>query len=409
MNNYIKKIKKLIKKIGKKKIIIIFVGVLIFLLLIAISKYIEKKSIENKVKNTEYSSYEDFKTAREYIIYSGNEYIKEEKSKVEGIETDIYLKFKEVPFENGINNEEDYNTHIYIIANTLHFYNFRLIDKENDLIITAECDQENKRVTRILINGEENYFSNKNSIKSLENLSGKEGIDFEVQSNMLKNIIDNDWSANVIKAAQRKETKNDYFIYDKYMVRAISGKIYNIVFSSDCTENIVNDLKVGATKEEIIQKLGDPDFEESEVIGYKGKNIYVFFGSSTMSIYRVEDSTEENEEFVELLKLFRENKNSKQFTSKLTDIWDDYNKFEIEGNYINIEYALRGFKIQFNVTNEHGIIFYGNYKGQIEENKKLTDIKDKEDIPLYTYIYADKDLVKEAEIERAFKFGEISS
>lgn len=409
MDIYLKKIKDFLKKIGKKKIIIGSIASLsIIILLVTISNYIERKNFEKKVNKTEYNTYEDFKTAREYIIYSGNEYIKEESSKVEGIETDIYLKFKEAPFENGVNNEDDYNTLIYIVANTLNFYNFRLIDEDKDLTIIAECDQNNKKITRILINGEENYFSKENSIRTLEKYNQNQGKEFNIQSDILKNIINNNWNASTVNPSERKETKNDYFVYDQYMVMTISKKIYNIVFLNEYKEEVINNLKVGATQEEIIEELGEPDFKQYEVIGYKGKDIYVFFGKSTISIYRVEDFTEGNDEFIELLKNFRENKNSKQLVSKLTDIWDDYNEFEVEGDYINIEYALRGFKIQFNVTNEHGIIFYGNYRGEIEKGISLSNIKNKEEIPLYTYIYAEEDLVKEAEIKRAFKFREIS-
>ena len=406
MKKFLNELFDFIKKMGIKKLIISTSVILVFLfLLITIINVIEKNNFKNKVESKEYSSYEDFKTTREYIIYSGNEYIKEEKSKVEGIENDIYVKFKEGPLENNIDNEQDYESLIYIVANTQNFYNFRLIDKDRDLVIIVECDQPSKRVTRILYNGEENYFEREKSIKSLENLNNKEEKSAEIQSTILNNIINNNWNASVVKPSERKETKNDYYIYDQYMVRVISKKIYNIVFLNNYNENIINGIKVGTNQEEIKQQLGEPDFDELGVIGYKFSNIYVFFGEQTTSIYRVE--TEEKQELIEILSEFRESKNSKQLASKITDIFDDYNDFKVEGNCIYIEYALRGFKIQFNVTNEHGIIFYNNYKGYIDRDLKLTDVKNKEQIPLYTYIYGEEDLVKEAEIKRGFSFGEI--
>ena len=195
------------------------------------------------------------------------------------------------------------------------------------------------------------------------------------------------------------------------MVRNISKKIYNIVFLNNYDEPIINGIKVGTSQEEIINKLGQPNYDSLGIIGYKDKNIYVFFGTNTVSVYRVENDESIYDGFIDLVEEFRQTKSSKKFISNLTEIWDDFNEYEVEDNYIEIEYALKGVKIQFNVTNEHGIILYDNYKGEVEKGTNIYDIKGREDyeLPLYTYIHSDESLILNSEINRAFEFEEIDS
>ena len=141
------------------------------------------------MKNKEYSSSNDFKTAKEYIIHSGNEYIKEEESTEENIQTDIYLKFKVYPFEGDESNEDFYNSLIRVVARTLNYDNYRLIDKDKNLIITVIGDKENKTVKNIYFNGVENYFSIENSKKSIKEYKDIEEKEYEVNSNILNTCI----------------------------------------------------------------------------------------------------------------------------------------------------------------------------------------------------------------------------
>ena len=80
---------------------------------------------------------------------------------------------------------------------------------------------------------------------------------------------------------------------------------------------------------------------------------------------------------MKILEQFREYKNSKKLASDITDLWSDYNEYEVNLNQIDIEYALRGIKIQFNVDSYNGIIIYNNYKGEIEEGINLKRYKRK--------------------------------
>jgi hypothetical protein len=163
------------------------------------------------------------------------------------------------------------------------------------------------------------------------------------------------------------------------MVRNVYQKIFNIVFTENYSGNVINGINALSTTEDIISALGEPTYGTSEygVFGYKGEKIYVFFSTAysslQISVYRVEDY--EKEDFAKLIENYNEEQNVKKFVSSVTDIWRDYSSYEYDTNYVNLQYALKGVAIQFNVTKDHGIIIYENYNGQIAEGKTLEDLK----------------------------------
>lgn len=399
--------KSLDKNTIKKIIIIIFILILI-IILINIIKYFQEQKYINQVLNTKYTEYEDFKTAKEYIIYSGNTYIKEVESSENDFYKDIYMKFKYDLYTNGNSNQYFYERTIKIIANTLNYNNFRLIDDEKKLVITVFCEDDS--VKSIYYNGDKNYFEKTNSIETMQNVKEIQVTDLNIQSKIINDAISNNWYFVKMNFGQRTETKEEYEIYSNEGIRVknINKKIFNIVFLENYKSKIVNDLTVTSSKEEIIETLGKPTFEDYGIIGYKGKNIYIFFGNDYVSVYRIEEDTDGYDKFLEIQKEFRKEKNVKSLISELVDLWDDFDKYEVKSNYVNIIYSLRGIKVQINVTNENGFIFYNNYIGKMDDNLDIFNFKElNRDLPEYTYVYATKDLVEECEIERATIFEDI--
>lgn len=405
MKKFLKK--SLDKNTIKKIIIIIFILILI-IILINIIKYFQEQKYINKVLNTEYTEYEDFKTAKEYIIYSGNTYIKEVESSENDFYKDIYMKFKYDLYTNGNSNQYFYERTIKIIANTLNYNNFRLIDDEKKLVITVFCEDDS--VKSIYYNGDKNYFEKTNSIETMQNVKEIQVTDLNIQSKIINDAISNNWYFAKMNFGHRTETKEEYEIYSNEGIRVknINKKIFNIVFLENYKSKIVNDLTVTSSKEEIIETLGKPTFEDYGIIGYKGKNIYIFFGNDYVSVYRIEEDTDGYDKFLEIQKEFRKEKNVKSLISKLVDLWDDFDKYEVKSNYVNIIYSLRGIKVQINVTNENGFIFYNNYIGKMDDNLDIFNFKElNRDLPEYTYVYATRDLVEECEVERATIFEDI--
>lgn len=392
-----------------KKIIIILLFVLILIIvLINVIKYFNEKKYINQVLNTQYSEYKDFKTAKEYIIYSGNTYIKEKESPADGFYKDIYMKFRQDLYSNGNSNQYFYERTVKIIASTLNYNNFRLIDDEKKLVITVYCEDDS--VKGIYYNGDKYYFEKTNSIKTMKNVKEAQITDLNIQSEIVNDAINKNWYFAKLNFGQRTETKEDYEIYanEGIRVKNINKKIFNIVFLEEYTSKIVNDLTVTSSKEEIIKALGEPTFEKFGIIGYKGKNIYVFFGDNYVSVYRIEDDKDGYDEFLEIQKEFRKEKNVKKLISKLVDLWDDFDRYEVKSNYVNIIYSLRGIKVQINVTNENGFIFYNNYIGKMDDSLDIFNFKELNiDLPEYTYVYATTDLVEECEAERAAIFQDI--
>lgn len=400
---------KLQKKIKSKQIFFVILILLIVIFLdMVISNFLEKKYREN-IKNTEYSTFEDFKTAKEYIIYSGNTYIKEEKSKQENFYKDIYMTFKKDLYTKEKSNQYFYERTIKIIANTLNYENFRIIDDEKQLLITVIC--EDKSVKRIYYNGDENYFEKKDSIESIKNFEDTKITEFNIQSKVINNLIKNDWYFAKVQFGTRTNIQNQYEIYEKEGIRIknIERKVFNVVFLKDYKEKIVNNLTTESTTEEIVNSLGEPTFKEYGIIGYKGKDIYIFFGEDFVSIYRIENDTKGYEEFVEIQKNFREDKDVKKLISKMTELWEDFDTYKVESNSVNIRYSLRGIEIKINIDKENGFVFYNNYIGKIDQNLNLAGLKNSnQELPKYTYVNATKDLVQEYENQRAMLFGDMN-
>ena len=59
-----------------------------------------------------------------------------------------------------------------------------------------------------------------------------------------------------------------------------------VVFSDKYEKEIVGHLKVGESFETIEQKLGTPTFKRDDCIGYKTKEVYVFFYENEVSVYQ---------------------------------------------------------------------------------------------------------------------------
>ena len=79
-------------------------------------------------------------------------------------------------------------------------------------------------------------------------------------------------------------------------------------------------------------------------------------------------------------------------------------------NIVEYEKLVPGDKIYY-INRNKSIYLAVIGEDSIEKGINISDLKDKEDyeIPKYTYIHSDEDLVFEAEKSRAFKFEEIGS
>ena len=398
----------------KKKIIkiVLIVSIVLFLIILIIAnKVAEKKKIEdekeNYYANKIYNSIEDFKTVEEVIIYKKAKYIKEEESNVEGYDVDIYTNLKYPSYTDTENNSLFYKDMIKKIAYVLQYKNFRVIDEEKNIVIAAICDVSKKSIVKLYVNGEENYWENRELATNLNRINTQEASrNIVIQSEELKNLIANQWKRNKLKIEITKNKIGDYEIFEEQglQIRTIYKKVFNIIFTSDYNKEVVNNIKTGTDLKEIIRILGTPTFGEENLglIGYKGEKIYVFFTESKISVYRVEDQYEKLDEFIILIEKFEREKNVKEFVNGITDIWPDYDQYDWDKNYVHLQYTLKGIKIEFNISSNQGITYSSNFTGKIRENLTVQDIQNNiEKLPKYTF-FDSEDSVYKLELERYF-------
>ena len=398
----------------KKKIIkiVLIVSIVLFLIILIIAnKVAEKKKIEdekeNYYANKIYNSIEDFKTVEEVIIYKKAKYIKEEESNVEGYDVDIYTNLKYPLYTDTENNSLFYKDMIKKIAYVLQYKNFRVIDDEKNIVIAAICDASKKSIVKLYVNGEENYWENRELATNLNRINTQEASrNIVIQSEELKNLIANQWKRNKLKIEITKNKIGDYEIFEEQglQIRTIYKKVFNIIFTSDYNKEVVNNIKTGTDLKEIIRILGTPTFGEENLglIGYKGEKIYVFFTESKISVYRVEDQYEKLDEFIILIEKFEREKNVKEFVNGITDIWPDYDQYDWDKNYVHLQYTLKGIKIEFNISSNQGITYSSNFTGKIRENLTVQDIQNNiEKLPKYTF-FDSEDSVYKLELERYF-------
>lgn len=388
------------KKNSKKLIIIISIIIIILLIILAVLNNIlknkQKEEELNKTVNS-YTDISDFKTIEEVATFFECKYIKMSSS---NNKTDIYMILKYEPYTNEVSNESFYNRLILYCAEVLNYNSFTINDKEKNITVDVECDNSTRKINNILINGEQNYFSKRNSLLESKKIEDQKQTNFKVQSKELEEIIKNNWNSNV-----NLGSKDSYYnLYDIYFdegieVRNINNKIYNLIFTSNYKQNIVNNLKTTSTKEEIEKTLGEATYKNEQygLLGYKGKDFYLFFNDKKeISIYKIEKE-EETSNISKIVDEYIKDNDLEKLIKNLKDKYKDFDKYENDANGIILQYTLKGIKVRYKQKLDSGINFYNNYVGKIYDDKYIKDIKN--EIPNNIKI-VNENLVYSAEIER---------
>ena len=376
----------------KKKNIILLICVIVLFVAILI---LRNALTNNENKNKEYNTLNDFTTPKEVIEYMGGKYIKEKKSTDENFYLDIYADLKVNTYTNEVSNEEHYRQLVRIMANTLAFKNFRIIDEFKNILISVICNEEDSSISRTYINGDDNYFANQDSKINLEKMQDVKITKFKIEAPELIQLINNNWDKNIINTNGAEELDNYLYLDNGISIRNVYKQVFNIIFKNNYKNNILNEINTSTSMEEVIEILGEPTFGSIEggLIGYKGNQIYAFFTGYEVSIYRVENDEENN--LINILRNFNDSGDVKKFVSAITDMWKDYDLYEYDSNFVDLIYSLKGVKIQFNITSSHGLIVGNNYIGNLDELVNL-----KEELGIQEIYFDNTDFVYEAEISR---------
>lgn len=394
------------KRGNKKLIIIIFTIIVILFITLIVLLNISKKNTDFQNRKEQimlYKSIDDFKTIEEVAIFLDCKYIKEEKSKSENYNTDIYMEIKYEPYSEEISNEKFYDNLISYCANVLNYKSFRIIDKKMNITIEVSCNNQTQKIKEILINGENNYFEKHNSYIELSRIKQEKEVDFQIQSTILKNLIKNGWDSNIEEIGKSDTTFRKYDIYFKQgiEIRKIDGKIFNIIFTKNYKENIVNNIKTTSSKDELINALGEPTFadENTQCIGYKGKDMYLFYNSQNeISVYRV-DNNFNSEEFIKLVDQYIKDGEAGNFTKNVKNKYTNFDKYIEDENGVFLQYALNGLAINFRNIENKGITIYNNYIGDFYNDLDIEKAKNNKEIPNEINII-NKNLVEQTEYER---------
>lgn len=377
--------------------LIILVVILITLLLL-----VGMKEINSTDNAPRYSKIEDMPNIETLINQVYGKYIKMENSTNEKYVQDIYVDLKYGLYEGEVAKKDFFNALIQNVAQMMYYQNVRIIDNEKGIEIKVICDFENKMLLGSYINGDINFYGHYESQKALANYK-KTGITtFNIESNEVKTLIQNEWNKDKLNIGEPEKNKVDNYIeYAKFGINIyeIDEKVFNLLFDYRYKGNVVNGIKVGEKLENVIQVLGEPIFGsiQQKYIGYKGQDLYVFFNQEQISIYPTEDK---DSSIVPLIKQYEEDSSIKKMVSNATDIWENYETYAYDEYTVNLTYPLQGLKFQFGVTENNGIIIYNNYAGEILENYTQENLFNTEiEIPSYIY-FVDEDSVNEYERER---------
>ena len=223
-----------------------------------------------------------------------------------------------------------------------------------------------------------------------ENISedDEKSIDLEIQSNVIKNLIQNDWNISDVSLGERESTYRNFDVYfdEGIEAKTIAGKVFNIVFTKKYTKNIANGLNTSSTKNEVVRKLGNPEFElekrdidideefdiDPYLIGYKSEYFYIFFSNWDVSIYPVMGEYDK-EKLSEAFKSLSENKDIAIFAKNITEVWNDFDYYNTTNEHIDIKHTLRGFRVRWGFNNENGITLYKNTPKEVFSLCNQTD------------------------------------
>lgn len=355
------------KKFNKVIIIIVCILFIVFIILNAILNTLEEKEALENI------AYEDISNVQEVLSYYKCKYISENESSLEEFYTDIRLVFRYTLYSGEDSNEEFYNNVINDLAEVLRYTSFRLIDGQNDIEIKVIC--ENNEISQILINDIEDYFIYMDSKINLKKYEQIEPVELTINSQEILNLINNNWQ-NIVSFGTRETVFENYYEFfdEGIRTRTISGKIYNIVFTQKYSGSVVNDIFPGVDLHTVESKLGTPTFEDEEnnIIGYKGKEIYVFFTKDQISVYRV--SNDETDEFFKLVdKFLNDELELLEFMNQLTYLWPDYSEYIYDSDYVFLSYPLKGIDVKIGYENINGIILYNNANASINKIEKYLE------------------------------------
>ena len=374
----------------KKKVLIILTIILIIAIII-----IAKITIDaNKPK----TSINDFSSVKELIEFDGHTYISMQNSTEEGYEKDIYISFSKPTInEDGETNKNLYEIVISHVAGMLKGQNFRMIDTEKNVVVKIKFDG-NKNVNFYTINDDSKYWEHIKSNHQIDNYTNEPLTSMTITSQVLANIINNNWIYNNINLGTKESAVDNYEIYfdEGYKVRKLGSEIYNIIFTKNYTSELLSGINTTTSVENVENILGKPTYEDDNngIIGYKCEYFYIFFTGDEISIYHPDEYNEtQSKKFGNLVTELNKTGDMNTFLNRLTNLYPNYASYYTNNNYVNIVYPLQGFEVTMGASSKNGITLYSNFQGNITDSITIDDLKQNKQMPANVYTRLDTNII----------------
>ncbi len=381
----------------RKKILIIFA--VAFILIISWVIYIVISEI-NKYEFVSVYDLTDLDSVLEYYeinLISRQDDTSNDKNKE--YEIYLYVNYPYNTYTDSKTNEAFFMESSEQIARVCGYKNILVVDESKALKVGIKS--VNGAFNKIIVNEDENYFSNLKTKLELENINISDGKEYNVNSKELSDAINSNFGTNV-NFGTKESIFDNYDIYfdEGIEVKNISNGIFNIVFTSKYKGNIIEDLNTSSSFDEIKAKLGEPVYSDTAgtVIGYKAKNYYIYFSKGQASIYPIKSY--DTAEFAKYITEFQSNKSAQTLVNNISEIWPDYDYFNNGSKYTELTYTLKGVKITFNMGENNGITLYNNFNGKVTNEINYSQILDGSvTTPQYIYI-KNSNLTLDNEIDR---------
>ena len=344
------------------------VAVLIFILfiIIGIISILGASSSSNNNVST--------KTIEQIIRDFGGEYIAEVAVEDDDQYPEQHLvKFNKPLIDvDGNTNREAYENLFKEVAIAVGYRNTELVDEDGGIKINIICSRG--EITSVLINGIEDYFTVIEEQLKMKNYSEIKITDFEIQAVELLNLIRNNWSTDYGEEESEFQRFKEYSSRG-FKVKYLNSDFYNIIFTTNYDDYVVNNIKPSDSIDRAKSILGTPTFknENESMIGYKGKDFYIFFSEGEISVYR-NYRTDDYTKFMKLVEDF----NNGDFPintvfSKITEIWPEYNEYIYTEDGFYISFPMRGVAIKWNYDKLKHFIIYNNSNLNNNQIAKLSE------------------------------------
>ncbi len=261
------------RKILKVVLVVLFLIIVSYLLIRSIINAYKSLPKNVDASKSMHFNVSDYNSLEELLSNYNCSFVKKVDSNI----IKIYVMFDRSLYTDSKSNEDYFFKIARVVADFENYVDFELIDNARNIDILVLC--ENKKIAQYTINGDDNYYLNHNS----EINSKKETTkitNFNIKSEELVKLINNNWSDNDINFGTRESTCNGYNIYfdEGIKYKKVGRQVFNIVFTEKYKNEIVEGLSVFSNSKDVESILGTPTYQhEQDLYGYVGKNNYLFF------------------------------------------------------------------------------------------------------------------------------------